>query len=175
MRLLVVSAGLIMFGVSSGLAQVPAPDRTTQPNPPAQNVPAGPLGSGDGQPSESGEGPGTIYLVPRSMGMPPGAVMLVPNPEAAQRAGQDTGGQNQAGPRRLGGDGVRPRGGTVLRLRRGNDEVEVRCGFAEPTQSCLQIVGPLVERFFAVPAPSLPENGTAQRQPPATFDPAPSR
>jgi hypothetical protein len=136
-----------------------------------QNVPSGSADAGDQQPSDVGEdaGDGRVIPVPRSMGLPPGAVILIPRTRGlpSETAGQSPGAQGQA-ERRAPATGVsvnRARGGAMLRLRRGRNEFEVRCGADATLQSCLRIVGPLIQPFFSTSASGAPEQAAPPQGP----------
>jgi len=165
MRFLLVTAGLAAFGLSPVLARAPSPAPGLSPSPPAvfgQNA-SPDLTTADNLPPSGGEAPGagTIFLVPRSKGMPPGAVMLVPR-SLGMRPGASGPDETECRLRAPHTDDHRACGGAMLRFRRGTDEAEIRCGADESIEICFQVAGPPVQRFFAAPTSTSTEGGTAQ-------------
>jgi hypothetical protein len=158
-----LAAAVMTVGIAPGFAQAPppAPRPSADPMVLGQNGPSGSADAGDQQPSELGEdaGDGRVIPVPRSMGLPPGAVILIPRTRGlpSETAGQSPGG---AGPPERGVGAAaapvnRARGGAMLRLRRGHNEFQVRCGADATLQSCIRIVAPLLQSFFSAPAPGV--------------------
>jgi hypothetical protein len=179
MRMILVSASLLLFGISGALAQQPG--NAAQPGGPAPS----PLPQGGSGPASGAPGPSGAVMVPdqgRIILLAPGEV------ERLLRAQQEEEAQNQAQGGAMEGEqgnmpmgpGQRPHGmmggmmmggregemhhhrmpsGAFFRFKRGDAEIIIKCADTESTDVCVKAAIALIDKIGVTPPGGPPPGG----------------